>query len=231
MSGILTSSRVEKVEGSDGDYISYRVISTDRLHIDGIWCGASNASEKILIELIRQIVERVFNDKLTLSATVWSDSRSHIFFLKMGMIPDDFPLSYAAWEYGEEGYRALEAEKASDVRLRHYKVLREILENEQKFPEDSAHEVFKGVLERKYSFLKDIFVPRLFSLLNSKGGKAEFPDCSRLGAMNMRFSERGIKRWKNAIEDELPFVPFTNFEHLEPFLRDWQKILFKSMIM
>jgi len=215
----------ESLAAMDGSYVSYRIVSTNRLHIDELWKGNFKSTERVLADLIRQVVQRALRENLSISAGVMFDSMNHLFFLKMGMVPDDFSYSYAAWNYGEEGYRALAAVKEEKTALRHWKILKEIIKKEGRPKGGSPLAVLKEVLERKYSFLRDRFFPRFLSLLASKEGRSEFPDCSHLGSMNMQLSARGLRRWENAIQDELPFVPFSRFEHLKPLMTEEQQNL------
>jgi hypothetical protein len=83
-----------------------------------------------------------------------------------------------------------------------------------------------GILRKKLSFLRDRFFPRFFALLNSKWGRAEFPNSSRLGSVNMSLTEIGRKEWAKS-----SFTPFHTFEHLVPFMTKEQQIIHKSMFV
>lgn len=220
------------IVGSDGSYIAYRIFPEVSIIIDDVWRKGPKTSERVLIQLIQQIMKRAVADHLTVFARVDADSGLHLFFLKMGMVPDEFSLNYAAWEYGEEGYSALMALYASDLKIGHLKPLQGIIQREEKRSDVFPYEVFDkrdlllSVLQKKLSFLRDRFFPRFFALLNSKGGRGEFPDCSRLGSVNMSLTEMGRKEWEKS-----SYSPFHTFEHLVPFMTKDQQVIHKSMFV
>jgi hypothetical protein len=211
----------EKISGPNGSFAELEITPG----IEVLITRLSGNEEADAISLIRQVVKRALEEKLSLSASVDRESNLHFFYLYMGMAPLDFRFpSYIKAKYGMSGYNAIEALKAgelSEVDPRHLTKLREIWTNEVGKIDASDKEIFVekeyllGLLNRPHYYIQGQFIPTLFSVLKqddlktipSKAGK-EF------GKMVMKLSKEGWERWESAIEKAGVFQPFSRIEHM-----------------
>jgi len=166
------------------------------------------------------------------SETSWS---SHLFHLKMGMIPVDRELDYVTTVYGYfVGRTALMELRDNSYIQQDLTQILKILRKEKNIPNDQVltetslsenenREFLLDLLEKRISYLSDYFIPTLIALLDKTCNEA-FPDTDIFSCVPMDLSEEGKARWKDAIDREIEFKPFRNFEQLHPVMTDEQRV-------
>lgn len=99
---------------------------------------------------------------------------------------------------------------------------------EQQFSDEEKfiHEIVDNP-ERKVSMLQNFVIPCLLHWFKAiieeyNNGFRFFVDSTELGEVEMFLTDAGMKRWKEAIEKNIPFTPFQKLEHLQPVLTDKQ---------
>jgi len=188
---------------------------------------------------------------------VWS---SHLFYLYLGMIPEDKKIDYIYVTHGNSAAYAMRflfdldckegLNNFSDCKIQaieeHHKYIAYRLTNllrEEKNIAQDALLTFKDVIanreflfqlrDKPASYIRDIFIPDLLHVLNEhyqQSTDIKYPDTSILDSVIMRFSDEGIKRWQNAIQSNSKFSLFENFENLLPFMDESQKNQFDLII-
>lgn len=172
------------------------------------------------VDLIRKIAAKAFQEKSTICTAVRYKSYAHLFYLKMGLIPEDYPYSYAAFHYGIQGIEALNAIQTPDQTNEQMDTLRKIIAEEYGLPKLSDLEIrnmkpiLKDLVDRRCSFLRDRFIPDFLESLKT--------NCS-LGGMMMVLSNMGKERWERAIEKRTEFQIFDQYEHLALYMTPAQK--------
>lgn len=151
---------------------------------------------------------------------------SHIFFLRMGMIPRDYLTTQADKLFGPEGVKALE--DLREGRPFDPCAIGIIFETQTSLPPSpaaiQAHKTqLIQLLDTKVStdYFQKAFFPRLLRILAKDQGV--HPDTSELDAVEMILSEEGKRRWREAIENDRSFPVFRRFEHLNSFMTPEQK--------
>lgn len=230
MSILLSSSLTilkETLQGEDESSIEFRVVESQRIHIDRIWTTHSDRKKDhrgLGTALFRQVMERAVQQNLAVSATASWRSKSHLFYLKMGMVPDDFPLSYVILKYGKKGYEALNDLKTSTPTLEQFEFLDQMLTQEKNQPEPPWDPAFLiSLLDKTSSFRTDYFIPALFKFLQTADSSDRFLDSRELGSINLQMSAAGRAQWQTAIDCQIPFIPFRKYEHLFPYMTEEQK--------
>lgn len=74
-----------------------------------------------------------------------------------------------------------------------------------------------GLKDKIIPYLSASFIPTLLDILNSHLAE-KYPDTNAMGSFNLCMSPEGFKRWRETIEDNQPFQPFKNLEHLIPHI-------------
>jgi hypothetical protein len=170
----------------------------------------------------------------------WS---SHLFYLFMGMMPKEAPVSYLKYFYGNSATRALELlseitedfEPISAQERSYFSTLSHMLREEKKIPQTTPitakdlsdnSSFLQGLAHKKSSYIRDSFVPDLLKILEApyeRSVTSKYPPTNSLGGIIMFMSEDGKSRWRNAIEQNKPFISFKSLEQLYSFISEDQK--------
>ena len=187
----------------DGRYLKYEILSNE------IWIHELGPAKSLkdLTVLIQYVVAKALKENLALCASVPYESRMHLFYLKMGMVPHRIRLNYVAYNYGEEIYFALREIKDSKAELVEGGIVHEILQKEQADSVDA-------LLEKTFDRTEERVLPRLSDLIEKTPESEEFPDWGRLGSMTMKLSDLGRSVWSETINNEREFSPFNELDHL-----------------
>lgn len=214
-------SLVERLQGPDSSYAEIHVIPSQRVHIKHIWTTNSPLRKDHIgrgTALFKQIVERAMKENAQVTAILPGQSRAHLFFLKMGMVPDDFPLNYVALRYGSEGYDAINSLSTTTVKVAK---LQEILRQEESRKNVTEEEVLErsafllGLSQKKVSFLEGYFAPRLSACLGTSPKPGFLPDSRDLPPCALHLSKKGLARWSLDLEHDLDFQPFRTFDQIK----------------
>lgn len=183
------------------------------------------------------------------SLTLEGGESSHIFHLYMGMLPNDVQINYVEDMYGNtealqslnflKNKSTIELFQSSPLSKKYTRKLIEILKNEKKEDfqknEPTLEDVFKHrdflleLASKMVSRTAQVFVPALLDLLEENKGE-KYPNTSILGSNNMHLSSEGEKRWREAIDNQVNFVLFYNFEQLHPYMNEEQKERLKTIL-
>ena len=189
----------------------------------------SGHGSSLMREAARHSLSPGCEGRLALQAT----KSSHLFFLKMGLIPntETGEIRYVEKRFGSEGVKALEELQNDDLDPDTIRTLVFMIRKEMRLSslEESAdavekHKGFLLELSKKtvpYSYLQDEFIPSLLNLLEKDCGLR--PNTSSLYSVDMSLSEEGKNRWKEALDQDKPFQPFRRLEHLAPYMTETQK--------
>lgn len=185
--------------------------------------GTASMREIVKISLSHGFEGRVHNQ------AAWS---SHLFHLYMGMIPNDYDVSYIKTLFGTTGEEAIQTipqlkdilkkgESFNSDQQDDLSTLKRILarlnnSNAKDITDSQLYENFDRLQElkdKKLSYVTYVFIERVLGILEKSGDNPR-PDTSMLNSVNMELSAEGIKRWKEAIDESKSFVPFYRLEHL-----------------
>lgn len=168
----------------------------------------------------------------------WS---SHVFWLKMGMLPIEHSVStetihgliiQITWEEFSETKKILEQPNGfsliESTKLKYLKLLVSVAKNiklDQVTNEMilASENDLRDFMEKSWSYTKEVFINRLLRILKKTPPDQKIPNTNSLESVCMTLSPEGVQRWKEAIENDQPFVPFRKLEHLQPFMSDTQK--------
>lgn len=159
---------------------------------------------------------------------------SLLFHLKMGMMPRERLVNYIEHRYGIIGVNALK-NKASPTASQLKTLIEIIKEEAPEIPNPDSltrtdiWKLFNGneklakLSSKKVSYLREIFIPDLLQFLKANMG-VKFPETPEaFGGVQMELSSSGLERWRETIEKDKVFVPFRQFEHLDPFMTPEQR--------
>ena len=164
----------------------------------------------------------------------WS---SHIFHLKMGMIPEQKSTFYVKTMYGFCGLSCIREIIAlssvvelskNNLLIEEFKWIYRLeykLEAEKEVSNQDLFEsipYFKDLLNKKIDYLQHDFIPDLLGVLKGSIGNNR-PDTSTWGSIVMSLSPLGKERWQNAINRKIEFQPFRDFAHLHPYMTPGQR--------
>lgn len=160
----------------------------------------------------------------------WS---SHIFYLKMGMIPEDRVINPVRLYFGINGEKCLE--KFLDDEVCEHEDIATLsrmlllargynIEFDKNLPTIdkfdlyvSKDELLEFQVTKKFTFIKHSFIPQLLQILKSNINDPR-PNTNGFGSINMKMSTLGIERWKSVLEQNLEFKSLRNFEVLHPYM-------------
>ncbi|OCH97471.1 hypothetical protein A8135_03070 [Legionella jamestowniensis] len=185
---------------------------------------------------------------------------SHLFYLALGLIPEERQVPYVQNKYGIPADDSLaivvdffekhEGENGEELKS----ALQELLEDNDYLLDEIAVILQKeGKIERKQSaniddllknreflseisyatssYLHDQFIPSLLHILEKNIGKKSVEtNTSSLNAVMMVLSDEGKKRWKKALDNESEFKTFKQFEQLHPYMDNAQKEKLQSIL-
>lgn len=171
---------------------------------------------------------------------------SHLFYLKMGMIPQDQNRNYIYFKYGQVGFNCFELlsdcksfddlcdlptlalENLVRIYGKEKKLSADYIQDELTLEELYADKNFLFDLKEKTcSYMSAIFIPSLLTKLEDGGPQINTRDWTQV---QMVLSEQGKARWLDSIDNKKPFVPFREFEHLEPYMNEEQKARLDKII-
>ncbi|MBS0350001.1 MAG: hypothetical protein JSR33_02240 [Proteobacteria bacterium] len=166
---------------------------------------------------------------------------SHLFHLKMGMMP-----SYESRLYLEEKYGALESivntfvscRDLSKMKAVDQQFLKIVYRLEKAIPDDQnitnkdllENLDFLATLITKKSSMSDFFIPMLIAKLKSNIG-VERPNTESFGQIKMCLSPIAKERWRDAITRNIEFEPFRDFSHLLPYMTEQQKLELNDVLI
>lgn len=161
---------------------------------------------------------------------------SHLFHLYMGLVPIDRKSSLVSHKWGLLGYFAVKNYNTIQDKLQKnvgltiqelsdLKFLKMILADLNGLNHDQITNVMVSESQKEideiksqtFSYFTQDFIPRLLNILKRSATKKQ-PDTSELLTRDMYLSDEGLTRWKDAIAQQKPFVPFRKLEHLRPFM-------------
>lgn len=168
------------------------------------------------------------------SDTSWS---SHLFHLYMGMIPINRQTNLVQNRWGMNGRRVIKElaegtyEEDENEFKRQFSTLNEMLQfathskknftKEEIFNQENI-DLLLALNNKTCFYLQDEFIPMFLDFMEIHQGE-KFPDTKHWGDIPMHLSAAGIERWKQALDQNLEFQTFKNFEQLKPFLNEEQK--------
>lgn len=214
-------SHVERLQGPGDSFAEIHVFPGERVHVNHIWTTNSPLRKDHTGQgtaLFKQIVQRAVKEKAEVTAILSWKWPAHLFFLKMGMVPDDFPLDYVVLRYGSEGYDAIQSLNTTAVKVAK---LQEILRQEESRQDVTEQEVIERSVfllelsQKKISFLEGYFAPRLSVCLSSSPKPGHLPDSRNLPPCAMRLSKSGLARWSLDLEYGFDFQPFRPSEQIK----------------
>jgi len=171
---------------------------------------------------------------------------SHIFFLKMGFIPNEKKIRWLDCHFGAKGRKAVDdffqlhpnmkkrtaftakEQKARDnikTIIACYRGIETI--NEGEMQKKKCIRELRKIKKAQVSYITHLFVPALIDLIN-KSPSEHRPDSKALGPVDMTLSKEGLKRWHKAQQAGTAFVPFRRFEQLMPQLTKEDAMFFRE---
>lgn len=203
------------------------------IYMERIQSGTKGFGTAITRKIVKESLEKGFGGRYHTSAS-WS---SHLFHLYMGMLPEDAQVRYVPIQYGNCGKRTLKElptiiknikeKKTNDkLDLKYLKImLADLKQVDEKTITDemivSHEQELTAFKDKKCSYLQYDFIPQILDILKCSPNEKK-PNTSSLHAISMMLSDEGLKRWKDAIANKKPFVPFRKLEHLRPFMNEEQ---------
>lgn len=183
---------------------------------------------------VQQSIAEKFDGNIQLKAS-WS---SHLFYLYMGLIPIDRPVSYIGLKYDYKARALKDLAKCTNetdlLKLtdRVIEYLKDIMHCEFKIPKEidiSLQDILNhrddliALEQKKAYYIKDVFIPWLLNVLKNNHGE-KYPDTLESGPLWMMFAPEGKKRWLEAISKNNEFEPFRDLSHLKSYLADKDEI-------
>jgi hypothetical protein len=172
---------------------------------------------------------------------VFSSSGNSLFLqLCVGMIPLDREIDYANKQWGQRSSALakydtilsyLENGESVPGELKNaLEILREIVgdlnKKDTKNVTDQmiidAENAIEEVKNKKLSYLKDEFFPVILDLLETQPNDAE-QKTNSLGNIPMVLTDEGLVRWTDAVNNNEPFNPFAQMEHLHKYMNKEQQ--------
>lgn len=190
--------------GENGSCLRYRIEGKDLVVKE--LSPLKSESFQSLIELVQQVVEIAFKERLTLYAIV-SNMRLPLFYLRMGMLPDNLRLNLVAYKYGEETFKYLLEFKRRNLDFVEGGIVSEMLKRERV---DSVAELLSKTINTR----QERFYPSLLKALKSRSKDDPFPKFRNLDPFTMRLSEKGKLTWENTIYRGCKFIPFNDLDNL-----------------
>lgn len=194
------------------------------------------------------------------SETSWSSHLFHLYMGMIPKEKDEKFVSYAWGDFGEDVLKNLEDNYYHDDKTaleEDLEVLSEMLHMVKNFKEYSTltetdilkfknlkedelfteadildeknMELILSLRQKTLSHLRFKFIPLLLRTLQ-KNTNIKYPDTGTWGSIVMVLSNAGKARWKEALDKNIEFVPFKNFEHLYPFMTSDQKQLLNEIV-
>jgi hypothetical protein len=224
--GWLVKHFIEIDEGQIGIYIARRVSYEP---------GFGTAS-------MRAIMQEYFSENCKGGIYNLASSTSHLFHLYMGMIPIDMQIGVVPARFGWIGEDVMRDLPSLQDRLKKgeeceeftVKILKGIIyyartnkvdraQAEQITTEDilGCQDELTELNKKTVSYISGSFIPLILRFLESCPGERQ-PRTDGLSCVNMKMSDAGMARWKAAIENKQPFVPFKRLEHLHAYMDDEQ---------
>lgn len=190
----------------------------------------------LMRKVVKVSLEAGFGGNVELKAS-WS---AHLFWLYMGMIPKERPVHIVTVNWGLLGQDALnnlpvikkqilnENLSSIDIELDIIVLKKMVATIKNVSLKDvtaqmivDSEEELNDLNKKEGSYIKDEFIPRILKILEENLEKSH-PDTSRLGGVDMILSEQGLIQWKDAIENQKPFVSFKKLEHLRSLMNEEQ---------
>ena len=225
---------------SPSGYLQYHYSdNTATMHLDRI----TSHTKGFGTEGYRHMMQAVFERNIPTITTDASFS-SHVFHTFMGMIPlHNHELSSVKFQFGTCGLKALtaalqfkdfESSELDKFLAKHGKLLKIILlyykgedpdyDEAQPLTQEELKQNFKKFEEisnKTESYIQAIFLPAIVeSRTPQENGMRRSTEV--LTSVMMQMSPEGMERWREAIEEKKPFIPFKDLSHLKMYMNNDQ---------
>lgn len=236
-------SIVNKIDNKDGFATSTYMVKNGQgqVHIDRLYSYTPGFGTAAYRHILKFSAEKNVADRITVEAS----GSSHLFYLKMGMMPSNGPIS--ALYHFLSLYQSYKKNFVSDFILllnnkinnnlpltadekdiaRCLKIILTIKDDQ--FDYNQAKTISHSELTERANEINAITISYLwYKLLSSLCIYCEDTEDRRkintemIGSITMIMSPMGLDRWRQDLNGEKEFKPFRQLEHLYQFLQPWQ---------
>lgn len=234
---------VNKIDNKDGFATSTYTVKNGQgqVHIDRLYSYTPGFGTTAYRQILKFSLEKNVVNNITVEAS----GSSHLFYLKMGMMPSNGPIS--ALYHFLSLYQSYKKNFVSDFILllnnkisnnlplsadekdiaRCLKIILTIKDDQ--FDYDLAKNISHSELTERHREINAITISYLwYKLLSSLciycEGKEDMRtiNTEMMGSTTMIMSPMGLDRWRQDLSGEEEFKPFRQLEHLYQFLQPWQ---------